>query len=398
MTYSFIDDGHVSSPAGFRATGVAAGLKEVRSRDLALIYSQRPCVTAAIFTTNAVVAASVYLSQAVLARNADGIRAVLANAGCANAATGQPGLTAAIECAKIVADELEVPRDSVLLLSSGTVGSSLPVEKMRDGIRRAASELDSSGGRRAALAMLNSEGKPKERAARVSLGDGRSAVVAGLARAGRPTHMRAGARQAILTTDAPIASGLLTRALEQSYNRSFGRLAIDDEPSSNDTFVLLANGAVGGELIDSPSSPAYAAWQAALDAVCDDLALQTIRDAASGGKVLTITVRGALSEPDAQQIARAIARSRAVRWACSRAATDWSGILTAVGASASDLRANLLEIRIGSQTVLSEGVASRAESAALIQILSGPEIELLVDLHIGNVSASVWTALPDSTI
>ncbi|HWQ11436.1 MAG TPA: bifunctional ornithine acetyltransferase/N-acetylglutamate synthase, partial [Roseiflexaceae bacterium] len=307
MSYSVIDDGHVSSPGGFRATGVSAGLKEIRARDLALIYSQRPCRAAALFTTSAILAAPVFFDQAVLARNRESIRAVLINAGHANAGTGQPGLQSAVECAKITADELEVPRDSVLLLSTGQIGVPLPMDKMRDGIRRAASELDSSGGRRAAIAVLTTDTRPKDRALRVSLREGRTVTLAGLAKGSRLVHPRMATLLAVLTTDAPLEARVLHRALEQSVARSFGRLTIDGDTSPNDGVIILANGSAGGTPIADPASYEFGAFQEALDYLCADLAQQVMRDAAASGKLVQVHVRGAASEAAARQVALAVA-------------------------------------------------------------------------------------------
>ncbi|HMQ29403.1 MAG TPA: bifunctional ornithine acetyltransferase/N-acetylglutamate synthase, partial [Chloroflexaceae bacterium] len=163
MSYTIFEDGHIASPASYRATGVSCGLKDgSKARDLALVYSVRPAKVAALFTTSQAKAAPVFLSQAILSRNREAMRAVLINSGQANAGTGQPGLTDAVECAKLVADELEIPRDAVLLMSTGVIGAPLPMGRMRDGIRRAVSELDSGGGRRAALAILTNDSRPKE--------------------------------------------------------------------------------------------------------------------------------------------------------------------------------------------------------------------------------------------
>lgn len=391
MSYSVIDDGHVSSPGGFRATGVSAGLKEIRARDLALIYSQRPCRAAALFTTSAILAAPVFFDQAVLARNRESIRAVLINAGHANAGTGQPGLQSAVECAKITADELEVPRDSVLLLSTGQIGVPLPMDKMRDGIRRAASELDSSGGRRAAIAVLTTDTRPKDRALRVSLREGRTVTLAGLAKGSRLVHPRMATLLAVLTTDAPLEARVLHRALEQSVARSFGRLTIDGDTSPNDGVIILANGSAGGTPIADPASYEFGAFQEALDYLCADLAQQVMRDAAASGKLVQVHVRGAASEAAARQVALAVARSTAVRWACARGLPDWGGMLVAVGASGAELRPDALELRVGHVTVMRDGMPARFEPPALVQALSGPEIELAADLHVGTSAATVWT-------
>jgi glutamate N-acetyltransferase/amino-acid N-acetyltransferase len=391
MSYNIIDDGHVSSPRGFRATGISGGLKEVRARDLALVYSLKPCRVAATFTTNMILAAPIFFNQAVLSRNRESIRAVMVNSGQANAATGPQGLADAVECAKLAADELEVPRDSVLLMSSGQIGAPLPMHRMKDAIRRAVSELDSGGGRRAATAILTSDSRPKDRALSVSLREGRNIVIGGMAKGSRLGQPRTSTVLAAITTDAAIDMRLLARSLDQSVAQSFGRLLIDGDPSPNDGIILLANGAAEIAPIVDAGSWEYGAWQEGLDALCADLAQQVLRDAAGSGKVIQVGVRGAPDEATARQVAQAVARSAAVRWACAHGAADWGGMLAAVGASGAELRADLLELRLGPVPVMVEGVAARFDAGAASQAISGPEVELGVDLHIGTHAATVWT-------
>ncbi|KAB8144848.1 arginine biosynthesis protein ArgJ [Chloroflexia bacterium SDU3-3] len=391
MSYRIIDEGHVSTPQGYRATGVSCGLKEVKARDLAMVYSAKPARVAAIFTTNTISAAPIFFNQAVLARNRESLRAVVINAGHANVATGSQGLANAVECAKMSADELEVPRDSVLLLSTGRIGLSLPMEKMREGIRRAASELDSGGGRRAATAILTTDTRPKDSAISVSLREGRSIVIGGMAKGSRMVYPRQGTLLCVLTSDVAIDGRLLSRSLEQAVAGSFGRLALDSDISPNDGILLFANGASDVPMITDASSWEYGAWQEGLDAICADLAVQVARDSLAGGKLIQIHVRSAADEQQAQKIAHAISRSAAVRWACAQNIADWGSILVAVGASGADLRPDLLEIRLGNVLVLREGVAEPFDTAAAVQALSGAEIELTVELHLGTHAASVWT-------
>ncbi|HEU5087917.1 MAG TPA: bifunctional glutamate N-acetyltransferase/amino-acid acetyltransferase ArgJ [Roseiflexaceae bacterium] len=394
MSYNIVEDGHISSPSGYRATGVSAGLKEIRARDLALVYSLHPCRAAALFTTNVMSAASVYLSQAVLSRNREQIRAVLINAGHANAGTGPQGLANAIECAKMTADEVEVPRDSVLLMSTGQIGVPLPMDRMREGIRRAASELDSGAGRRAALAILTTDTRPKERALRLTLRDGRTAMLAGMAKGGRMVHPRLASMLALITTDAQIDARLLSRSLEQSAARSFGRLSLDGDISPNDTLLVLANGASGTPIISDTASWEFGAWQEALDALCHDLAQQIVRDAADKAKVLQVHVRGAVGEEHARQIATAVVRSASVRWMCARSVPDWGSVMVAVGASGAELRPDLLEIRLGPTTVMTDGAAARYDNQAVVSALSGAEIEITIDLHMGTSTTTLWTCTP----
>jgi glutamate N-acetyltransferase/amino-acid N-acetyltransferase len=394
MSYRFIDDGHVSSPRGYRATGVASGLKEIKARDLALIYSLKPAHAAAIFTTNTLPAAPIYVNQAILKRNAEQIRAVLINGGTANAATGQIGLANAVECAKITAEELEVPRDSVLLMSSGRIGVPLPMDRMRDGIRRAASELDSGGGPRAATAILTSDTRPKDAAVEVTLRDGACFMIAGMAKGSRISQPRQSTMLAVLTTDLAIDGRLLSRALQTSVEQSFGRLILNGEASPNDGVIMLANGNADCAPITDPESWEYGAWQEALTALCVDLAQQVARDATAGGKFVQVHVRGAPSPEAAQQVARTIALSAGVRSMCAESNPDWGALLIAVGASGVDLRPDLLELRLGSVLVLAEGLPAPFEGTAAVQALSSSEIELTVDLHIGTHYTTVWTCTP----
>jgi len=391
MSYSILEDGHVSSPSGFRATGVSGGLKEVRARDLALVYSLKPCHVAAQFTTSAIRAAPIFFNQAILARNRESIRAVLINAGQANAGTGQPGLADAVECAKLAADELEVPRDSVLLMSTGQIGVPLPMRKIKDGIRRAVSELDSGGGRRAAIAILTTDTRPKDRALVVSLRTGRSIVIGGMAKGSRMVHPNLATLLCVITSDVAIETRLLARSLEQSVGQSFGRLTLDGDTSPNDGVIVLANGASEHLPIVDAGSWEYGAWQEGLDALCADLAQQVLRDAATSGKVIQIHVRGALSDANARQVAQTVARSSSVRWACAQGIADWGGLLVAVGSSGVDLRPDLLELRMGPAPVMLNGMAVGFDAAAVVQALSGPEIELAVDLHLGSSNATIWT-------
>lgn len=391
MSYRIIDDGHISSPNGFRATGISCGLKEVKSRDLALVYSQRPCRAASLFTTNAIQAAPIFFNQAILARNREGIRAVLINAGQSNAGTGQPGLADAIECAKWTADELEIPRDSVLLMSTGQIGVPLPMSKIKEGVRRAVSELDSSGGRRAAIAILTTDTRPKDRAMAVSLREDRNITLGGMAKGSRMVHPRMATLLCLITTDIAIDTRLLARSLDQSITQSFARLTIDGDTSPNDSIILLANGMANNPPIVDASSWEYGAWQEGLDALCHDLAQQVARDAAANGKFVQVQVRGATSDEHARQIALTVARSSSVRWACAHNSSDWGGLLVAVGASGVELRPDLLELRIGHLPVLREGLPVPFDPSAVTQILSSAEIELLVDLHLGTGNAIVWT-------
>ncbi len=392
MSYATVEEGHIASPSGYRATGISSGLKEAsKARDLALIHSLQEASAAALFTESLTRAAPVFLSQAILARNRQSLRAVLINAGQANAGTGQAGLNDAIECARLVADELEVPRDAVLLMSTGLIGVPLPMPRLREGIRRAVSELDSGGGRRAALAILTSDSRPKERVFRVQLGGGQRCMLAGMAKGRRLVHPRMATMLSLITTDLAITPELLQQALQQSVTRSFNRISLDGEASPNDTVLILANGAADGSLVLESSSREFGAFQEALDALCNDLAQQIVRDAATDGKIITVRVRGADSPASARAVADAVAGSRAVRQALLRGVVDWGPLFAAVGSSRATLRPDLLELRIGNLVVMREGAAVPYDTTAVLQNWIASEIELGIDLNLGPSEVSLLT-------
>jgi glutamate N-acetyltransferase/amino-acid N-acetyltransferase len=392
MSYTTFDDGHIASPAGFRATGVSCGLKDgSKARDLALVYSTRPANVGALFTTSMAKAAPVFLSQAILSRNRETMRAVLINSGHANAGTGQAGLTDAVECAKLVADELEIARDQVLLMSTGIIGVPLPMAKLRDGIKRAVSELDSGGGKRAAVAILTTDTRPKERVLRVQLREGQRGVIAGMAKGTRLIHPCMATLLTMLTTDVAIEQRLLQRAVQQSVERTFNKLNLDGDSSPNDSVIILANGAAENPPISDPSSREFAAFQEALDALCGDLAQQIVRDAAGSGKIISVRVRGAESEETARQVADAVAGSRAIRSGVRRGTPDWGPLLAAVGACRAELRPELLDLRVGAVQVLGQGSVVGFDQTALMQAFSGPEVEFSVDLNLGPVELTIFS-------
>ncbi|PDW02368.1 bifunctional glutamate N-acetyltransferase/amino-acid acetyltransferase ArgJ [Candidatus Viridilinea mediisalina] len=390
MSHTIFDDGHIASPTGYRATGISCGLKDgSKARDVALVYSLHPANVAAMFTTSLTKAAPVFLSQAILSRNRDAMRAILINSGQANAGTGQPGLTDAVECAKLVTDELEIPRDGVLVMSTGLIGVPLPMQKMREGIKRAVSELDSGGGRRAAVAMLTTDSRPKERVLRLQLREGQRCTLAGMAKGTRMIHPRLATMLCVITTDAAVEQRLLQRALQHSVSYSFNRMNVDGEASPNDAVIMLANGAADARPINDPTSREFTAFQSALDVLCADLAQQIVRDAAGSGKIIHIYVRGAADEPTALAIADKIAQSRSLRSALRRGMPEWGAVMAAVGSSSVELRPELIDIRLGSVRVLHEGAGTPFDMTGALQAVSGPEIEITVDLNLGPVEVHV---------
>jgi glutamate N-acetyltransferase/amino-acid N-acetyltransferase len=195
----------------------------------------------------------------------------------------------------------------------------------------------------------------------------------------------------LLTTDLAIDQRLLAQSLQHSAARSFNRLNLDGDNSPNDTVMLLANGSAEGPAITDAGSREFAAWQEALDQLCYELSQQIVRDAASGGKIIQVTVRGSTSEEHARRVGDAVVQSRALRSACMRNVPDWGVILAAIGASGVELRPELLELRVGHVLLMVEGAPCHIDQASVLQLFTSPEIDFTVDLHLGPAEASVLT-------
>ncbi len=379
----------VTAARGFRAAAVEAGIKAGQT-DLALLVSDRPCVASGIFTTNLAKAAPVLVSAEHLKHGS--ARAIIVNAGCANAATGAQGLLDARESATLTATALGCPVSEVLVCSTGVIGVSLPMEKIRAAIPAAVSALSSEGGARAARAIMTTDTKPKESARTVDLG-GVQVSVGGMAKGAgmiapalAPLHAT---MLAFFTTDAEVDRGTLDRLLIEAVGPTFNRITVDSDTSTNDTAIVLANGASGAQPINGPG-PAYNVLRDAFREVCRDLALMMIRDGEGVQRIAEVVVKGARSADDALKIARTIADSPLVKTALHGGDPNWGRILAAAGRAGVDFNIDKVDIHLGDIFVC-EGGAARAydEKVAHAEMLKDPG-RLTVDLHAGEASESMW--------
>ncbi|HEX7587039.1 MAG TPA: bifunctional ornithine acetyltransferase/N-acetylglutamate synthase, partial [Anaerolineae bacterium] len=259
----------VTAAGGFRAAGVACGLKPNGSLDLALIVSDSDCVCAGMFTTNRVQAAPVQYDRDVLAKNTSAIRAVIANSGCANACTGDAGLADTRATAEAAAQSIGCRADQVLVLSTGVIGQRLNMAKLKAGIALAGTRLDCAGGEEASRAIMTTDTRPK-----VSVAARASHTIGGMAKGSGMIHPNMATMLSVITTDARIAPLLLDRALRAAVGQSFNRITVDGDMSTNDTILVLANGTAGKEI----GSLEIDDFTAALTSVCTDLAKQLVRD------------------------------------------------------------------------------------------------------------------------
>ena len=387
-----IDCGSVTSPAGFMAAATACGLKESGALDLTILFSDKDCTSSAVFTRNRVAAAPVILDRETLAANPSRIRAVVVNAGIANACTGTTGLEAARATQRMAADALGVDPNQVLVLSTGVIGVQLDLLKMEEGIRQAASDLSPSHGPSAAQAIMTTDTRPKQTGVRVALPGG-EVTIAGMAKGSGMIHPDMATLLSVITTDAAISPAKLDELLRGAVDRSFNRISVDGDTSTNDTVLVLANGASGVSVEDHASLTAF---RSGLNFVCLALAQDIIRDGEGVTKFIALQVTGAAEEGDALRVARAIATSPLVKTAFAGGDPNWGRILAAAGRAGVSLEPDRLALWIGEgevadlQLVLRGTPTAYDESHAAL-IFAAPEIAVRLDLGMGEKAATIWT-------
>jgi glutamate N-acetyltransferase/amino-acid N-acetyltransferase len=375
---------------GFHGAATACGLKPSGSLDLALVWADAPCAAAGVFTTNRVQAAPVVLDRETLARSAGAIRAVIANSGCANAVTGPRGLADARHMAELAAAAIGARADQVLVLSTGVIGAFLDMTRLAAGVEA----LKGAEARRdvaaVARAVMTTDTRPKVAEASVALG-GRQVVIRGFAKGAGMIHPNMATMLAVVTTDARITPARLDACLRSAVARSFNRISVDGDMSTNDTLLALASGASGVEVDDT----ALPAFTRALTDVCASLARQIARDGEGATRLVEIAVAGARTEAEAHQVGDSIARSPLVKTAIHGNDPNWGRILAAAGYSGADLDPARVRLAFGhgarAITLLERGMPVAFDRAAASELLSHDPAAIRLDLGLGEASAVVWT-------
>jgi glutamate N-acetyltransferase/amino-acid N-acetyltransferase len=377
----------IAAPLGFRAAGVEAGLKPGRP-DLALVVADAPCTAAGVFTTNRVVAAPVVVSRAHLASGR--ARAIVANAGCANAATGPGGLEDAREMARLVADAVGGPETDVAVASTGVIGTRLPMERVRSGIAEAARRLSRAGGKDAASAILTTDTRPKEVAVELRLG-GRTCTVGGMAKGAGMIAPNMATMLAFFTTDARVEAALLRRALVDAVGASLNRITVDGDTSTNDCAIVLASGAAEAPPIGREGAE-FDAFRAALTRAAAEIAEALVRDGEGVTRVADVRVEGARTPEEADRVARVVAESPLVKTALHGGDPNWGRILAAAGRAGVDLDAERISIWIGDVHVAERGAARPYEEKAAAAAMREDPVRLRLDLGQGAATGRLWTS------
>ncbi len=382
--------GGVCAAKGFRAAGVAAEIKYKGRNDVALLVADAPCAAAAVFTTNRVAAAPVLYDREIV--KGGKVQAILANSGCANACTGEQGLKDAKLSALVTAGELGIDPRHVLVASTGVIGRPLPMDRLLAGLKSAKAALGRTAahGLAAEKAVMTTDTRPKEACVTTVIG-GRKVTVGGMAKGSGMIEPNMATMLGFVTTDAAITSAMLRRALRLAIAKSFNSLVVDGDESTNDSVFLLASGAAGNAPITRGGAD-FEAFRAALEAVCVSLARQMATDGEGATKFVTVTVKGAKSEKDAARAARAVAKSPLAKTSWFGRDPNWGRVLAAVGYSGAAVEDMRAEVFYDGVWAFRRGeVADEKQLAKLAKVLKKDAFEVVVDLHLGTGTSSIYT-------
>lgn len=377
--------GAVTMPGGYRAGATIAGIKESGLPDLALLASGSRTFAAAVYTKNVVQAAPLQVSREHLQ---DGqILAVVVNSGNANCATGPQGVEDAAEMTRLAAERLGCAAADVFVNSTGIIGHYLPMEKIAAGIKNI--ELSSSGGGDFAQAILTTDTFVKEAVATFEA-NGRQYMLGGCCKGAGMIHPDMATMLAFLTTDAPIAAEVLDARLRYAVDRSLNMVTVDGDTSTNDTVLLMANGAKGGPEIDAADGAGIEALDGALASVCTKLAQDIARDGEGSTKLIEMDVTGAASWEDARDVARSVVRSPLLKAALSKGDPNWGRVLMAAGYAGVDFDPDAVRLWLGGKLLVEAGASVGVPEAEAAEAVRGDTITIRLDLGSGEASARAW--------
>ena len=376
----------VTTPRGFRAAGVRAGIKASGDLDLALVASETVATAAAVFTLNKAQAAPVIVSREHLHRSGGRARAIVVNSGCANACTGSQGVQAARAMAAETARLIQCPVEQVLVASTGVIGVALPIDKICVGLPAAIRSLGADQGSAAARAIMTTDPFPKEASTEITIG-GQSVRIGGMAKGAGMIDPMMATMLAFVTTDAAMAPALVDRALREAVDDSFNAITVDGDSSTNDTVVLLANGVSRVEIDDH----SYRTFVDGLRAVCRELALGIVRGGEGATKVVTVTVTGAATATDARRCAKAIANSLLVKTAIHGGDPNWGRLIAVAGRAGVEFELDRAVVTMGPIVLFKDGAPHDELAPAAAEYLKGKEIAVGVHLGAGASSSTVWT-------
>ena len=382
-----VKGGSVTSPKGYKAGGVYAGLKTQAEGvlDLGVLVSDRSATVAGTFSRNKILSPSVTVTKGRVPSST--ARGVVANSGCANCSVGEQGLEDALEVTRLAEAHAGVEAGSMMVASTGVIGVELPMALIRGKIGDV--ELTDDGGPSFARSIMTTDTRPKHIAAQFEVGD-TTYTVGGVAKGVGMIHPDMATMLSFIACDAEIPQGFLQESLSAAVDLSFNMVDVDGDQSTNDTVLLFANGAAGGEPIGSSDSPGAADFQQALTEVCTYLAKELVSDGEGAGHIMAVTVEGATTMADARCAAREISSSNLVKAMVHGKDPNWGRIMMALGKSGIELQESKIDIFINGIHIVHEGKAIPYYADAVVTGMTAHEVSFRVNLNIGDNSATAW--------
>ncbi|MCI7611952.1 MAG: bifunctional glutamate N-acetyltransferase/amino-acid acetyltransferase ArgJ [Selenomonadaceae bacterium] len=377
----------VTFPKGFKAAGVKAGIKKSGNLDLALIYTEKEAAVAGVFTKNAVAAAPVIVSREVV--KGGKAHAIVANAGCANACTGEAGIANARKMAALAAAEVGCAAEEVLVGSTGIIGVNLPMNKLEAGIKAAAAELSEDGSKNAGNAIITTDTYSKACSCEVEIG-GKAVRFGAIAKGSGMIQPNMATMLCYITTDANISSQLMQKALSDIVEVSFNMISVDGDMSTNDTVLVLANGESGAPEI-TEGSPEYDKFYATLKEICQELSKRIAADGEGATKFLTINVSGTKTFEDAKTVAMSIAKSPLVKTAFFGEDPNWGRVICAVGYAGIPMVPEKTVIKFGGIPVYANGLGAEFKEEDIHKVMAEHDIVIDVEMGMGDAKATVWS-------
>jgi len=381
--FELIPSGTITSAKGFLAGAIHAGIKTKDKLDLAILYSEMPCIAVGLFTTNRIKSAPVILCQRRLIKRQ--AQAIVVNSGCANACLGEQGIADASEMASLTARKLAIKAEDVLVASTGITGIPLPMDRIRYGIKE--TELNEDGGHDFTKAIMTTDTRPKEIAVRVDV-EGSKFIIAGVAKGAGMIHPNLATMLCFIATDALVDADFLQSSLQEAVDTSFNMISIDGDTSPSDCAFLLANGLAGNKIISFGNGGAF---QGALDEVCTYLAKSIARDGEGATKLIEVTVEGTIKQSEARQAVRTIVSSPLVKAAIHGNDPNWGRIVAALGRSGIELIEDKLDVYLNDTCVMKQGCSAPFNKEEMkIALSNSDSVIIKVCLNLGEAKATAW--------
>ncbi len=385
--------GGVTAAKGFEAAGAAASIKYKNRKDMAIVYSQSPCVLAATFTSNVVKAAPVLWDKKIVEESAFG-QAVIINAGIANAGTGREGYEFCSRTAAKAAGLLGIPEDSVLVASTGVIGMQLPIDRIEAGVEKLVETIEAGkeAGNWAAEAIMTTDTRSKQAAVEIDI-KGVKVTLGGMCKGSGMIHPNMCTMLAFVTTDAVISKELLTKAVKEDVTDTFNMISVDGDTSTNDTLLVMANGMAHNEEIKE-GTPEYEAFKEGLHYVNESLAKMMAGDGEGATALFEVKVTGAATKEQARKLSRSVVGSSLCKAAIYGHDANWGRFLCALGYAGVDFDPEKVELffesRAGRIQVYKDGMTADYSEEEAEKILSEPEVTVLADMKMGSETATAW--------